>query len=860
MVEAREQVATRPVTKWTSRNSHIVRERLFDRLDRLGRVAIVRGEGGAGKTLFVASWMQQRSDDVPTFWIALDENSSSNASFWHRVVTSVVAQGRSNSPGQLTAFLSGNVDVSLVPGLFVEALFAYGGRVRVILDDLHLLADHAQAELTWVLERAPMLELIATTRSRTRLEDPLVASRLGVGVIGSDELAFTFDEVAQLAPEVADGLILEELHMLHDITRGHALATRLALTALRDRTPCGSSAERVEIVGAVSALAAQELLPTFSDAVQEQTARLIALSPEVDEKLALALTGHDGAWAQVKSFEREGLGRFYSRNGRTLFAFHSLVAASLTKKSLIELDGASISRARSVAASHLSVWGDAVDVIRLLVDAGRDEDVWPFFTQNFSELSQHRNAEVIQVLDALPLRRLEQHGTLAICLAVMLSESEARPSSRLQRLADIGIRQLNTRAPAPNPSDRLMTLLARFGGLRATRQYDDAATVGDDIAEQIATLGAEPRAQAGATVHVGLQQVLITNILAGRIDTAIALGNVLDEDEHPGRIRHRQSLLAYAHAIRGEMPIAEELLGSISAEHSEAWSRSLYGVGWNIASAIVHLEHANPSGALRALEPFEHSADVVEHWPSILWTRALIHLATDDAAAGLDDLTLGLRDHHGRRASAILTGRLHAMHADLATAAGDLPTARRVLDAAAPLSATKLAYARFHLAARHPERAIALLPVARNFDVAAPRELAERLLVSAVAHKRLGNIGGARELAYRACHVLQQYRLISPLVFVSRLELADLLPKANRGVLNSALGDPFAAVTAHERLTPRERIVLDELLTTDSIAQISARLHVSPNTIKSQLRTLYRKLGASDRSAALRLALERGLI
>ncbi|KDA05215.1 hypothetical protein DC31_02125 [Microbacterium sp. CH12i] len=126
----------------------------------------------------VALWVQQRQENVPTIWIALDENISTRASFWHRVVTSLVAQRRSTEPDQLTAFLGGSVDVSMVPGLLVEALFAFDGRVRVILDDLHLLEDHAQAELTWVLERAPMLDLVATTRSRTRLEDPLLASRL----------------------------------------------------------------------------------------------------------------------------------------------------------------------------------------------------------------------------------------------------------------------------------------------------------------------------------------------------------------------------------------------------------------------------------------------------------------------------------------------------------------------------------------------------------------------------------------------------------------------------------------------------------------------------------------------------------
>src|SRR5690606_32165192 len=107
-------------------------------------------------------------------------------------------------------------------------------------------------------------------------------------------------------------------------------------------------------------------------------------------------------------------------------------------------------------------------------------------------------------------------------------------------------------------------------------------------------------------------------------------------------------------------------------EQADEWSRSLYGTGWNIANAIVHLERGDSMGALLALNPFENGGVIVEHWPAILWTRALIRLTTADAAAGLDEFALALRDHHGRHASMILTGRLRAIHADLAIAAGDL--------------------------------------------------------------------------------------------------------------------------------------------------------------------------------------------
>ena len=50
------------------------------------------------------------------------------------------------------------------------------------------------------------------------------------------------------------------------------------------------------------------------------------------------------------------------------------------------------------------------------------------------------------------------------------------------------------------------------------------------------------------------------------------------------------------------------------------------------------------------------------------------------------------------------------------------------------------------------------------------------------------------------------------------------------------------------------------MLHTASVNDIAARLHVSANTVKSQRRSLYRKLGASTREEALAIATGHGLI
>ena len=75
----------------------------------------------------------------------------------------------------------------------------------------------------------------------------------------------------------------------------------------------------------------------------------------------------------------------------------------------------------------------------------------------------------------------------------------------------------------------------------------------------------------------------------------------------------------------------------------------------------------------------------------------------------------------------------------------------------------------------------------------------------------------------------------------ARLNRGEFWPGANRG------------------LTQRESEVLSLLVGGLSNRAIAARLHLSEETVKSHLRTLYRKLEVTDRSAAITVALREGL-
>lgn len=62
-----------------------------------------------------------------------------------------------------------------------------------------------------------------------------------------------------------------------------------------------------------------------------------------------------------------------------------------------------------------------------------------------------------------------------------------------------------------------------------------------------------------------------------------------------------------------------------------------------------------------------------------------------------------------------------------------------------------------------------------------------------------------------------------------------------------------------EPLTRRERVVLAELSEDVTLEEIAARLWVSRNTVKSQVRSAYRKIGVSTRAEAVAWARAAGL-
>ena len=78
--------------------------------------------------------------------------------------------------------------------------------------------------------------------------------------------------------------------------------------------------------------------------------------------------------------------------------------------------------------------------------------------------------------------------------------------------------------------------------------------------------------------------------------------------------------------------------------------------------------------------------------------------------------------------------------------------------------------------------------------------------------------------------------------------------------MHTRLGEASSVLIGSSTLTPAELRLLPILSTHMQFEEIGARLSLSPHTIKTQARSIYAKLGASNRSEAVARAVEIGLL
>jgi LuxR family maltose regulon positive regulatory protein len=793
------------------------------------QVTLISAPPGSGKTTLVTAWLaSRRRRDV---MLTVDGRDNERDQLAGVIVAALVDRG---------AVVPEDIDATLPGTTLLDAAFAQleqrSARRVLVLDDLQeLTSRQALRTLAYLVERAPTsLDLVLCSRAdppirltRLRLEGRLAEIR-------NDSLAFDLAETSTLL--TAHGLALTgaQVQALWQRTEGWVAGLRLAACALQGEA---DPAEFVQgAAGTETAIAdylLKELLTRQDEAIQQfmlRTSVVGRLTPD----LAEVLTGDAAVSRRLGELERNGV-FLAEMEDRTWYRYHSLFATLLEAR-LRQQHRDLVDELHRRATA----WFMANDMPGEAEVHARAAGDWPMVGRLAVERWVSRTLDGVDTNDGLlagvPPRAVAANESLTI-----LAAAEAC-SRRDRRAADTHCAALDGAAPdpaaGPEPSDPLTSVppLARpllalsyaraFGaGARGraaiadVRGADDAATarlaelraIGLDLDDgriELARRHAAALVLAADVTWIGteaLALLALADAVEGDLSAAgLNAQRVLDEQSPAGAARHIATLaLALRHAQRGEHRHALDVL---SVRAPAAADRAMVAVDGAVRAAL-----RTPGAPFVALD-----GDDAEH-PLVMRTLVALGVLEALGSDGRVRLTGGPLEE------AVLLGRQRW----------------RARSGAGVVSVLN----------DHPRRG------ARRCH---PRTLIERHGLLALGAADRGDRGGTLAALREALVATEDTGIWAPLLVLAP-DLTDLLEArvdelgSHQGLalelVDRARTSPAPAYV--EPLTERETFVLCHLPTLMSNHEIADVMHVSVNTVKTHLKSLYRKLGVTSRREAV---------
>ncbi|MFD6895593.1 LuxR C-terminal-related transcriptional regulator [Rhodococcus sp. NPDC060086] len=316
--------------------------------------------------------------------------------------------------------------------------------------------------------------------------------------------------------------------------------------------------------------------------------------------------------------------------------------------------------------------------------------------------------------------------------------------------------------------------------------------------------------------------------------------------------------LALTHAVRGTM-IDPHLWADVEQQQHLPASE-IPGIPAKTAglvtSVIVALNRLDPDDALDKLIELGEAHEAEELWAFVLYAHGEYALLAGLHADGLRHVESEMRSF-ARLSSGIAGQLLDAVRADLNLALGRTDEAVRLVGGSSdPLTAA--VRARICLLTGDFGGAEMIVHRYGADPRCPPRVSMELFVIGTAAACSQGRRSDARRHLSRAATVSRQTGMLRP--------FTSLFPSMTREVAELGVELPVDLVRiasefatfrpSHRmvRLTPREREVLEALLSGSSVGMIAKAQFVSLNTVKTQLRSLYRKLGVHSRSDAIEAA------
>ncbi|MET3861784.1 LuxR family maltose regulon positive regulatory protein [Dietzia sp. 2505] len=833
------------------------RVRLTATLSGPARLVVAHGPRMSGKTTLLRQWLSGNSPGVETSAGVIDPDPELVGNgYWREVAESV---WRLRTQGEGTGAATGSPQDAYGPQdayeQLADMLRRWEGPLTLMLDDLHLAVD-PEDRLRELIRRAPTggFRIVATTR--VAMDWSRTAGVPGGTIsVGPEDLMLTDGELAEVVERAGVSTLNQvPLSSIAAETGRIAGLVEVGVEALRSSsTSRGDPADRIrgEIDHVVLRIldGSPELVGLRPDLY-----RSAVVSPLTSSAAAVAVGGSGGrettAHDLLAAAERHGLLVREPGEAEPTWRYPGPVRGSILRIARAE-EPELLLGARLAVIDHWLRHGRPHAAFVLAIDAERWDLVleilrahWTtLYTSNFLQMDGDLRRIPADVLESEPL-----FGTL-------------------RRMHNQFSAPKDTPAPAPaidaspevsDDAERLMRMIS----LRIEGRFADAVSEHDalnrvPVPDLDSSTQTERDGPAFVFLHLGLSLLLV-----GRFDDAHQLF----------RRAHRIGAGSFIERdAAGKLTLVNALLGHV--REAESWwdeerrhpqlppdSEFVVRPAGMIGAALARLDRLDIEPAIGLVTDLGAPADQEELWGLALYVYGQIALATGTPADGLRYV-----EHHMRRFpglcdnGAVVGPLLDAVRADLHLAMGHPGEAAELLAGSThPLTAPARGRTRLH----EGDHMGALEVVrAHHGDLrCTARDSVELSLIGAAASVAASAREEAVEYLDGAITTSRLTGVIRPFTTLPRGTLATLatlgpeIPSAVR-----VAGSPAPARESPE-LTERERAILTSLETGDSITAIARQHFVSVNTVKTQLRAVYRKLGVRSRGAAVDEARRLGLL
>jgi len=849
-------------------------------------ITTVTGPPGAGKTMALALWAASRQPAGRVAWVTIDDYDNRPRVFWSYVLAALQQAGVPIPKGMTATARRYAVDHEFLVR-FVSLIAAQDPPLTLVLDDVHLLtAPKVLDGLAYVRRHAgPGLRLVVASRMdpllplhRYRLTGELTEIRAG-------DLAFTNPEARLLMAQHGITLSAESLERLTRRAEGWAAVMRLAAISMESHSdPDQFVKELIAEDSAVAGFLVEEVLNAQPGHVRDFLLRTSILD-RINEHLAGALVD-DSRYAAVLP-ELARTNPLVQRDDGGWYRYHSLFAAVLRLKLRREHPG-------EAPGLHLRAarWyrrcGRFAEAVRHAGDAGD----WPFAARTvvdelvIDRLIDPRGSEPLAGgFRPMPRGREWAEPQPWLVEAALDLARGHEPASE----ASLGAAErLLGRLPAGDeiPS-RIAAALIRLALSRHSGDLDAAAAAASAAQALVESLPEDALAR-----HPGIQAHVLAGrgaieLWSGRFDEASALFEAGAAAERaPERERERADCLghlALIEMLRGRLSRAAELAAEATGRPGGDMDQppGPMSPAAEVALASVYLERNELRRARRWLK---RALDALRARPDrLIGSAACLVAARHSLAEGHGEAALDIVDRAWRGWSppAWIENRLMVLRSQAYAAMADWKSAIDTAARANPESSldATVTLARALLATGDRQAARDALPSA----LPAPpgREASDRFLLAAWlldAHLRYGSgdpVHGRRSLE-RALRLGEPEQLRLPFA-MERSWLRPVLRRdpelahPYRRLLEPDLVSPGRADPGPpgarppgpvivEPLSEREREVLVHVSAMESTAEIASEMYISVNTVKTHLKSIYRKLAVSHRGEAVRRARQCGLL